>query len=64
VRIAGWQDTAVAAAMGNIGLLVACDMRSRRIELLRKTVAATGARNVRIVQPICSPLPSRSSSTP
>jgi 16S rRNA (cytosine967-C5)-methyltransferase len=46
----GGKTTALAAAMGGHGLLVACDVRERRIELLRRTVAAAGASNVRIVQ--------------
>jgi 16S rRNA (cytosine967-C5)-methyltransferase len=54
----GGKTTAIAAAMANQGLLVACDVRGRRVELLRKTVAATGARNVRIVQAdLLGPLP-------
>jgi 16S rRNA (cytosine967-C5)-methyltransferase len=54
----GGKTTAVAAAMANQGMLVACDVRGRRVELLRKTVAATGARNVRIVQAdLLTPLP-------
>jgi len=46
----GGKTTALAAAMGGSGLLVACDVRERRIDLLRRTVAAAGASNVRIVQ--------------
>jgi 16S rRNA (cytosine967-C5)-methyltransferase len=46
----GGKTTALSAAMDGRGLLVACDVRSRRIELLRRTVAAAGAPNVRIVQ--------------
>ena len=54
----GGKTTALAAAMGNAGLLVACDARHRRIELLRKTVSAAGATNVRIVQAnLLHPLP-------
>ncbi|MGE5243117.1 MAG: 16S rRNA (cytosine(967)-C(5))-methyltransferase RsmB [Betaproteobacteria bacterium] len=45
----GGKTTALAAAMGNAGLLVACDVRGRRIELLERTIAACGAR-ARIVQ--------------
>lgn len=53
----GGKTTAIAAAMKG-GLLVACDVRSRRIELLRKTVAATATPNVRIVQAdLLKPLP-------
>jgi 16S rRNA (cytosine967-C5)-methyltransferase len=54
----GGKTTAIAAAMGNAGLLVACDVRDRRIDLLRRTVTTTGARRVRIVQAdLLNPLP-------
>jgi 16S rRNA (cytosine967-C5)-methyltransferase len=44
--------------MKDAGLLVACDVRRRRIELLRRTVAASGASRVRIVQAdLLAPLP-------
>jgi 16S rRNA (cytosine967-C5)-methyltransferase len=46
----GGKTAALAAAMRNEGMLVACDVRSRRVELLRRTVRATGAANVRLVQ--------------
>jgi 16S rRNA (cytosine967-C5)-methyltransferase len=45
----GGKTTAMAAAMTDDGLVVACDVRPRRIELLKRTVAASGARAVRIV---------------
>ena len=54
----GGKTTAIAAAMDGRGLLVACDVRDRRIELLRRTVAASGAANVRLVQAdLLQPLP-------
>jgi 16S rRNA (cytosine967-C5)-methyltransferase len=54
----GGKTTAIAAAMGNAGLLIACDVRRRRVDLLRNTVTATGATNVRIVQAdLMRPLP-------
>jgi len=54
----GGKTTALAAAMGGSGLLVACDVRERRIDLLRRTVGAAGASNVRIVQAdLLKPLP-------
>jgi len=57
----GGKTTALAALMDGRGLLVACDVRDRRIDLLRRTVAAAGARNVRIVQAdLLKPLPFRS----
>ena len=58
LRVAGGKTTALAAAMDGRGLLVACDVRDRRVELLRRTVAASGAANVRIVQAdLLTPLP-------
>jgi 16S rRNA (cytosine967-C5)-methyltransferase len=54
----GGKTTALAAAMGGRGLLVASDLRDRRVNLLRRTVAATQAVNVRIVQAdLLQPLP-------
>jgi 16S rRNA (cytosine967-C5)-methyltransferase len=54
----GGKTTAIAALMDGRGLLVACDVRDRRVDLLRRTVAASGARNVRIVQAdLLQPLP-------
>ena len=54
----GGKTTALAAAMGGRGLLVASDLRDRRVNLLRRTVTATGAANVRIVQAdLLKPLP-------
>jgi 16S rRNA (cytosine967-C5)-methyltransferase len=54
----GGKATAIAAAMGASGMLVACDVRDRRVDLLRRTVAASGASNVRIVQAdLLKPLP-------
>ena len=61
----GGKTTALAAAMGGTGLLVACDVRDRRIDLLRRTVTTMGASNVRLVQAdLLRPLPfSRSFET-
>jgi 16S rRNA (cytosine967-C5)-methyltransferase len=54
----GGKTTALAAEMSGRGLLVACDVRSRRIQLLKRTVRASGATNVRIVQAdLTRPLP-------
>ncbi len=54
----GGKTTALAALLEGRGLVVACDVRSRRIDLLRRTVAASGAGNVRIVQAnLLEPLP-------
>jgi 16S rRNA (cytosine967-C5)-methyltransferase len=56
----GGKTTALAAAMERRGLLVACDVRERRVDLLRRTVQASGAANVRIVQAdLLKPLPFR-----
>ena len=54
----GGKTTALAAAMRDTGFLVACDVRNRRMELLRHTVAASGATHVRLVQAdLLMPLP-------
>jgi len=46
----GGKTTALAAAMRDRGLLVACDVRTRRMDLLHRAVAASGATHVRLVQ--------------
>jgi 16S rRNA (cytosine967-C5)-methyltransferase len=52
----GGKATAFAAATS--GLVVACDVRARRMSLLARTVEATGAANVRLVQAdVTRPLP-------
>jgi 16S rRNA (cytosine967-C5)-methyltransferase len=54
----GGKTTALSAGMRDRGLLVACDVRDRRMDLLRRTVMASGARNVRFVQAdLLRPLP-------
>lgn len=54
----GGKTTAIAATMAGRGMLVACDVRDRRVDLLRRTVAESGAPNVRIVQAdLLKPLP-------
>jgi 16S rRNA (cytosine967-C5)-methyltransferase len=54
----GGKTTAIAAAMESRGLIVACDVRDRRIDLLRRTVASSGAPNIRVVQAdLLQPLP-------
>ena len=56
----GGKTTAMAGDMETRGLLVACDVRDRRVALLRRTIAATGATNVRVVQAdVSQPLPFR-----
>jgi 16S rRNA (cytosine967-C5)-methyltransferase len=46
----GGKTTAMAAAMENHGLIVATDVRGRRVDLLAQAVAASGAACVRVVQ--------------
>jgi len=54
----GGKTLAMAAAMEKGGLLVACDVRGRRMDLLRRTIEASGAANVRLVQAdLLQPLP-------
>jgi 16S rRNA (cytosine967-C5)-methyltransferase len=57
----GGKTTAIASAMrtaGAAGRIIACDVRDKRIELLRRTVLASGADNVLIVQAdLLQPLP-------
>ena len=54
----GGKATAIAASLDATGTLVACDVRDRRIDLLRRTVRASGATNICIVQAdLLAPLP-------
>jgi 16S rRNA (cytosine967-C5)-methyltransferase len=46
----GGKTTAMAAAMKNRGLIVATDLRGRRVDLLRRTVETASATCVRVVQ--------------
>jgi len=46
----GGKTTALAADMADTGLLAATDVRGRRVDLLARTVAASGAHNVRVLQ--------------
>ena len=45
----GGKTTALASDMSDTGVLVACDVRSRRMRLLRTSVEASGAHNVQLV---------------
>jgi 16S rRNA (cytosine967-C5)-methyltransferase len=45
----GGKTTALAADMDARGLVIGCDVRDRRMRLLRDTVAASGAGNIRLV---------------
>jgi 16S rRNA (cytosine967-C5)-methyltransferase len=54
----GGKATALAARLPEGGLLIACDVRERRIALLKRSVAASGAPNIRLVQAdVMRPLP-------
>ena len=54
----GGKTTAMAADMQRRDLLVACDVRERRIQLLRSTVTAADATNVAVVRSdLLRPLP-------
>jgi 16S rRNA (cytosine967-C5)-methyltransferase len=46
----GGKTTAIAAALDANGFIVGCDVRGRRMELLRQMVTRVGAANVRLVQ--------------
>jgi 16S rRNA (cytosine967-C5)-methyltransferase len=46
----GGKTTQMAAAMNGTGMIVAADVRGRRLDLLRRTVTESGALNVRVVQ--------------
>ena len=53
----GGKTTAIAAAMDDEGLIVATDVRGRRVDLLARTVRLSGARSVKIVQADAAALP-------
>jgi 16S rRNA (cytosine967-C5)-methyltransferase len=46
----GGKTTAMAAAMGNRGVIVATDLRGRRVDLLARTVQTLGATCAKVVQ--------------
>jgi 16S rRNA (cytosine967-C5)-methyltransferase len=46
----GGKTTAMAAMAGDRAEIVAIDVRDARVQLLRETVSASGARNVRVLQ--------------
>jgi 16S rRNA (cytosine967-C5)-methyltransferase len=46
----GGKTTAIAAAMRDRGLIVACDVRARRMDLLQRSVALSGATSIRLVR--------------
>jgi len=53
----GGKTTAIAAAIDDRGLIIATDVRGRRVDLLAKTVRLSGARSVKIVQADAAALP-------
>ena len=54
----GGKTTAMAASMNDEGLVVACDVRDRRVRLLTRTVRESGSRAVRVAMLDAStPLP-------
>ena len=54
----GGKTVAMAADMDDRGVLVACDVRARRVNLLRDTVRLSGARCIRLTRvPAAGPLP-------
>ena len=58
VRFSGRQDSRYGRRYARHGLLVACDVRSRRVGLLSQTVRASGARRTQLVRLSTSgPLP-------
>ena len=46
----GGKTTQMAAAMGDAGTIVAADVRGRRLDLLTRAVAESGARHIHVVQ--------------
>ncbi len=46
----GGKTTQMAASMGDAGTIVAADIRGRRLDLLSRTVAESGARRVQVIQ--------------
>jgi len=54
----GGKTTAMASTMASEGIVVAADVRPRRVRMLAQTVRASGASNVRVLQvPSSGPLP-------
>ena len=54
----GGKTVAIAAAMNDSGLLVASDVRPKRVALMRDTIGSSGATHVRLIQvPQTGPLP-------
>ena len=53
----GNKTIAIANAMGDRGLVIAADVRGRRIDLLTRTIARAGASSIRVVQADATALP-------
>jgi 16S rRNA (cytosine967-C5)-methyltransferase len=54
----GGKTVAIASSMNNSGVLVASDVRARRVALMRNTIRSSGATNVHLVHvPSTGPLP-------
>ena len=54
----GGKTTAMAAMMEDVGVIVATDLRRKRVELLADTVRRSGARSIRVVRAdVEAPLP-------
>ena len=54
----GGKTTAMAASMGDRGLLVSCDVRPRRMRLLQEAVRVSGSQHTHVIQvPARGPLP-------
>ena len=57
----GGKTTAMAAAMGDVGFIVATDVRGKRVDLLRRTLAGAGVTCAQVVQAnVAAALPFRS----
>jgi 16S rRNA (cytosine967-C5)-methyltransferase len=57
----GGKTTAMAAMMGGAGMIVASDVRPRRVRTLAETIRSSGASNIRVAQvPSSGPLPFKS----
>ena len=60
----GNKTIAIAGAMDDRGLVIAADVRGRRIDLLTRTIARVGARSIRIVQADATAIPFASDRGP
>jgi 16S rRNA (cytosine967-C5)-methyltransferase len=53
----GGKTIAIAASMGDRGLIVAADVRGRRVDLLARTVQESGARSIDVIHADATALP-------